>query len=113
MLCLTYMYVTVQNSTMYSVAITNSTLDRINDSLAMAEVVKSNLTQVKAIVEQILNLSIGYSVEEAERLAREINETILPAEVVEEITRNATVVKQAANQTLTAAMEAKYILAIM
>ena len=107
------MYVTLQNSTMYSVAIANSTLDRINDSLAMAEVVKSNLTQVKAIVERILNLSIGYSIGEAERLAREINETILPAEVVEEITRNATVVKQAANQTLTAAMEARYILAIM
>lgn len=87
----------------------NSTLDSISDTRVLTDLITLNLTQIKIVVERILNLSISFSIEEAEALAQQINETILPPEVVREIIRNATVVKQVANQTLEAAMEARYV----
>ena len=85
----------------------NSTLDNIANALALTDVITLNLTQIKAVIERILNLSISFSIEDAETLAQEINETILPPEVVRELIQNATIVKQTANQTLDVAMEAR------
>ena len=87
----------------------NSTLNNIGDTRVLTDLITVNLTQIKTVVERILNLSISFSIEEAEALARQINETILPPEVVKEIVQNATVLKQVANQTLEAAMEARYV----
>ena len=85
----------------------NSTLNNISDIQVVTDLIALNLTQIKAVVERILNLSINFSIEEAEALARQINETILPPDVVREIVRNATIVKQVANQTLETALEAR------
>lgn len=85
----------------------NSTLNNIGDIQVVTDLIALNLTQIKAVVERILNLSIDFSIEEAEALARQINETILPPDVVREIVRNATIVKQVANQTLETALEAR------
>lgn len=85
----------------------NSTLNNIGDIQVVTDLIALNLTQIKAVVERILNLSINFSIEEAEALARQINETILPPDVVREIVRNATIVKQVANQTLETALEAR------
>lgn len=85
----------------------NSTLNNIGDIQVVTDLIALNLTQIKAVVEIILNLSINFSIEEAEALAQQINETILPPDVVREIVRNATIVKQVANQTLETALEAR------
>ena len=85
----------------------NSTLNNIGDIQVVTDLIALNLTQIKAVVERILNLSINFSIEEAEALAWQINETILPPDVVREIVRNATIVKQVANQTLETALEAR------
>lgn len=78
------------------------------DALASTDLmINLNLTQMKTIVERILNLSLNFSIEDAETLVRQINETILPPEVVREIIQNATIVKQVANETLEVAMEAR------
>lgn len=92
---------------MNSTTVANSTLNSIGDSRVLTDLITLNLTETKAVVERILNLSISFSVEEAEALARQINDTILPPEVVREIVRNATIVKQVANQTLETALEAR------
>lgn len=85
----------------------NSTLNNIGDTRALTDLIALNLTQTKAVVERIFNLSISFSIGEAEALARQINDTILPPEVVREIVRNATIVKQVANRTLETALEAR------
>lgn len=85
----------------------NSTLNNIGNIQVVTDLIALNLTQIKAVVERILNLSINFSIEEAEALARQINETILPPDVVREIVQNATIVKQVANQTLETALEAR------
>ena len=85
----------------------NSTLNNIGDTRVLTDLITLNLTQTKAVVERILTLRISFSIEEAEVLARQINETILPPEVVREIVRNATIVKQVANQTLETALAAR------
>ena len=85
----------------------NSTLNNISDALVLADAIRFNLTQIEAVTNRILNLSLDFDVNDAEALAREINETILPPEVVEQIIQNAMVVKEAANQTLECARQAK------
>ena len=85
----------------------NSTLNNIGDTRVLTDLITLNLTQTKAVVERILTLKISFSIEEAEALARQINETILPPEVVRDIVRNATIVKQVANQTLETALAAR------
>jgi hypothetical protein len=86
----------------------NSTLNNIGDTQrVLTDLITLNLTQTKVVVERILNLSISFSIEEAEALARQINDTILPPEVVREIVHNATIVKQVANWTLETALEAR------
>ena len=85
----------------------NSTLNNIGDTRVLTDPITLNFTQTKAVVERILTLRISFSIEEAEVLARQINETILPPEVVREIVRNATIVKQVANQTLETALAAR------
>lgn len=86
----------------------NSTLNNIGDTQrVLTDLIALNLTQTKVVVERILNLSISFRIEEAEALARQINDTILPPEVVREIVRNATIVKQVANRTLEIALEAR------
>ena len=86
----------------------NSTLDDIANALMTSDKIQSNLTQIKAVTQRILGLSVNFSVQGAEVLAQEINETILPDEVVDEIVQNATIAKQEANQTLATAMDAWY-----
>ena len=86
----------------------NSTLDDIANALMTADKIQSNLTQIKTVAQRILGLSVNFSVQGAEVLAQEINETILPDEVVDEIVQNATIAKQEANQTLATAMDAWY-----
>ena len=86
----------------------NSTLNSIGDIQVLIDLILTpKLTQTKAVVERILNLNISFSIEEGEALTRQINETILPPEVVREIARNTTIVKQVANQTLETALEAR------
>ena len=85
----------------------NSTLNNIGDTRVLTDLITLNLTQTKAVVEKILTLRISFSIEEAEALVRQINGTILPPEVVREIVRNATIVKQVANQTPETALEAR------
>ena len=86
----------------------NSTLDDIANALMTSDKIQSNLTQIKAVAQRILGLSVNFSVQGAEALAQEINETILPDEVVDKIVQNATIAKQEANQTLATAMDAWY-----
>ena len=92
---------------MESIIEANSTLNNISDALALANAIALNLTQIEVVTNRILNLSLDFDISDAEALAREINETILPPEVVEQIVRNATLVKEAANQTLECARQAK------
>ena len=92
---------------MNSTTAANSTLNDIGDTRVLTDLIALNLTQTKAVVERILTLSFSFSTEEAEALARQINETILPPELVREIIQNATVLKQVANQTLETALEAR------
>ena len=73
----------------------------------MADGAEFNLTQVKAVARQINDLSISFTVRDAEILALEINNTILPPEVVDEIIQEVAIVKQSANQTLAVAMETR------
>lgn len=82
-------------------------MNNIGDTRVLTDLIALNLTQTKAVVERILNLSINFSIGEAEALARQINDTILPPEVVREIVQNATIVKQVANRTLETALEAR------
>ena len=74
-----------------------------------SDMIQSNLTQIKAVAQWILGLSVNFSIQGAEALAQEINETILPDDVVDEIVQNATIAKQEANQTLATAKDAWYI----
>ena len=92
---------------MESIIEANSTLSNISDALALADAIRLNRTQIEVVTNRILNLSLEFDISDAEALAREINETILPPEVVEQIIRNAMLVKEAANQTLECARQAK------
>lgn len=98
----------LQSSIIDNITAANSTLDDIASDLMTSDKIQSNLTQIKAVAQRILGLSVNFSVQEAEALAQEINETILPDEVVGEILQNATIAKQEANQTLATAMDAWY-----
>ena len=92
---------------MESIVKANSTLSNISDALAVADAIAMNITRIEDVANRILNLSIDFSVSDAEAIAREINDTILPPEVIDQIVQNATFVKQAANQTLECARQAK------
>lgn len=98
----------MQSSIIDSITAANSTLDDIANALMTSDKIQSNLTLIRAVSQRILGLSVNFSVQGAEALAQEINDTILPDEAVDEIVQNATTAKQEANQTLATAMDAWY-----
>lgn len=97
----------MQGFIMNSTTDSSSTLNNITDALALTDIVMVNLTEVKGVAKRILDINSSFTIEDAETLAQQINDTILPDEVVVEIIQNATIAKQAANETLAIASGAR------
>ena len=84
-----------------------TTLDTIASNLTNTDMLMQQLNTAKSVAQNVLNLPLP-SLEYATDLARQINESIVPDDVVQEILANATSSRMAAEQALETALNARY-----
>lgn len=92
---------------MFAVSEAESTLSTINSALAEAESVTQRLSTAKSLAQAVLDITLP-SLESVMELAAQLNESILPDELVEEIVANATASRVLAEQILSTAENARY-----
>ena len=86
----------------------NDTLDGVNSALSSTDPIFQNLESVKSLALAVLNISLP-SLESAVELARQINESIIPEEILQDILANATAGRTTADLAWAAARNARCV----
>jgi len=85
-----------------------TTLDNIELNLSNTGALMQQLNAAKSMAQDVLNISVP-SLEYAVTLASQINDSIVPDDVVQEILNNATSSRMAAEQAVATALNARYV----
>ena len=85
-----------------------TTLDNIELNLSNTGALMQQLNAAKSMAQDVLNISVP-SLDYAVTLASQINNSIVPDDVVQEILNNATSIRMVAEQAVATALNARHV----